>query len=360
LVDSSCTSEAQAKQQSARIGVVIPCYRAKPHVLGVLGRIGRSVDAIYVVDDCCPDGTGRHVEEHSRDPRVRVLFNERNEGVGGAVLAGVDAALQDGMDVVVKIDGDGQMDPALLPLFTAPIVAEQADLTKGNRFYNPDDVAAMPPMRIFGNAALSFFAKLSSGYWNVFDPTNGYIAADARLLAAMPRHKLHRRYFFETDLLFRSGLLQAKVIDIPMRAVYADEKSNLKIHAEIWRFLKGHARNFTKRIFYGYFLRDFNVASLELIFGLLLVLFGAVFAVASWGTEEPATAGTVMIAALPLLTGIILLVSFVNYDIQQIPREPVSPRLAARRAENDDSLRIPPPPIQSVAASVPDPERRLP
>jgi glycosyltransferase involved in cell wall biosynthesis len=284
-----------------------------------------------VVDDQCPDGTGRLVETEARDPRVRVLFHSANQGVGGAVFTGVAAALKEGVQIVVKIDGDGQMDPALVPLFVRPIAEGEADVTKGNRFYYPDDVRSMPLVRLFGNAMLSFLTKLSSGYWNIFDPTNGYIAWDSRLLANVPWDKIDKRYFFESDLLFRVGLLRAKVVDIPMTAVYADERSNLKIRKEVLPFLVRNLRNFGKRIFYTYFLRDFNVASLEILFGVVLAVFGVFFGVFNWGVDKPATAGTVMIAALPLLTGVVLLVSFVNFDAQLVPREAISSRLPNRR-----------------------------
>jgi glycosyltransferase involved in cell wall biosynthesis len=318
-----------------RIGVVIPCFRVRKHVLDVLRGIGDLAEVIYVVDDCCPEQTGRFVASQTQDGRVRVLFHEANQGVGGAVLTGVEAALHDGMDIVVKIDGDAQMDPALLPLFVQPIINAEADMTKGNRFYNPEDMKAMPAIRLLGNAALSFLTKLSSGYWNIFDPTNGYIALDSRLLRILPRHKLDRRYFFETDLLFRVGLLRAKVLDIPMIAIYNDERSNLRIHREVLPFFFRNIRNFGKRLFYNYFLRDFNVASVEIVLGVLFSCFGVVYGLTHWGGDDPASAGTVMIAALPLLTGIVLLVSFINFDAQQVPREAISPRLAVDQKTGD-------------------------
>jgi glycosyltransferase involved in cell wall biosynthesis len=325
--------------QRSRIGVVIPCFQVRDHILSLLAGIGDLVETIYVVDDCCPEGSGRLVESQTRDSRVRVIFHAVNQGVGGAVLSGIEAALRDGMDVVVKIDGDGQMDPALLPLFVRPILAGEADVTKGNRFYDPQDVKNMPAVRLIGNAALSFLAKLATGYWNLFDPTNGYIAADARLLAVLQRDKLDKRYFFESDFLFRIGLLHAKVMDIPMAAIYGSQKSNLRIHREAVPFFVRNIRNFGKRLFYNYFLRDFNVASLEILFGVILVLFGTIYGIAHWGVDRAATAGTVMIAALPLLTGIVLLLSFINFDVQQIPRETISSRLPVNRQRNSPASK---------------------
>src|SRR5690606_11392859 len=96
-----------------------------------------------------------------------------NLGVGGAVMTGYLTALADGMDIIVKVDGDNQMDPALIPDFIAPILAGEADYTKGNRFFDLEEIRAMPKLRLFGNALLSFMTKLSAGYWDIFDPTNG-------------------------------------------------------------------------------------------------------------------------------------------------------------------------------------------
>src|SRR5262249_29727598 len=156
-----------------KIAVVVPCFRAREQVLGVLARIGPECAAVYVVDDACPDGSGKHVQAQCRDPRVRVLFHADNQGVGGATLTGYRAALADGADVLVKLDADGQMDPALIRALVAPIVLGEADYAKGNRFFDLEGLGSMPAVRLVGNSLLSFLSKLSSGYWDVFDPTNG-------------------------------------------------------------------------------------------------------------------------------------------------------------------------------------------
>ena len=169
-----------------KIAVVIPCYRVQGKVLDVLGHIGDEVTSIYVVDDACPERTGDLVERSVRDPRVRVIRRERNGGVGAATMTGMSAALADGADVVIKLDGDGQMDPARIPQLTAPILAGEADYAKGNRFFAPQFVKTMPTLRLLGNIVLSFMTKLSSGYWTILDPTNGYFAIHAAVLRLLP------------------------------------------------------------------------------------------------------------------------------------------------------------------------------
>jgi dolichol-phosphate mannosyltransferase len=317
--------------ESGRIAVVIPSFRVRTHILSVLKRIGPEVTQIYVVDDCCPDSSGRFVEENVDDPRVTVLYNKTNLGVGGATLAGLQRAASDGADVAVKIDGDGQMDPAFIPNFIGIILAGEADYAKGNRFFEPEGLKSMPASRLIGNAGLSFLAKLSTGYWHTFDPTNGFFAIHTSLIPLIPLDKISKGYFFESDLLFRLNILGARVVDIPMHAHYADEASNMKPHREIPFFAIAHLRNFGKRIVYNYFIRNFSVASLELTIGVILIAFGVTYGLANWGRNVPATAGTVMMAALPILVGVQLLLAFLNYDIRSVPRIPLHPRLQTSR-----------------------------
>lgn len=311
---------------SPLIAVIIPAYRVTRHVLGVIAAIGPEVALIVVVDDACPDRSGDFVEAQCRDPRVRVVRNPHNLGVGGAVMAGYQAALAAGAQIMVKIDGDGQMDPRLLNAFVAPILAGHADYTKGNRFFDLEQVRSMPKVRLLGNAALSFLTKLSSGYWDVFDPTNGYTALHRSVALHLPWHKIAQRYFFETDMLFRLNTLRAVVIDIPMAARYADETSHLRIGRVLGEFALRHLVNLAKRIFYNYYLRDLSLASLELPLGLLLLLGGTAFGLQEWAQSiasgVPTTAGTVMLAGLPVILGIQLVLAFLGQDIATVPRRP--------------------------------------
>jgi glycosyltransferase involved in cell wall biosynthesis len=309
------------------LAVVIPCYRVRAQILPLLARIGTEVDYIVVVDDACPEESGQLVREKCTDYRVTVLNNAENQGVGGAVLNGYKHALQLGAGIVVKLDGDGQMDPRWIKHLVRPIMGGQADYAKGNRFFSVEGLSSMPGVRLVGNAVLSFFSKIASGYWTVFDPANGFTAISAATLALLPLEKISRGYFFESDMLYQLGLVRACVVDVPMTAVYADEKSSLVISRVIFQFLRKHFTNACKRVVYNYFLRDFSFASVELIVGLCMVLFGTVFGAYHWlisiRTNITATTGTVMLAALPIILGLQLLLSFVAFDIGSTPNKSI-------------------------------------
>jgi len=307
-----------------KIAVVIPCYKVKNAILRVIEGVGSEVSHIFVVDDCCPEGSGDFVEQFNSDSRVRVIRHAINQGVGGAMLTGYKAALDAGCDVMVKLDGDGQMDPALINKFITPILRGEADYTKGNRFFDLETLRDMPGIRLFGNAVLSFFTKFSSGYYHVFDPTNGYTALSSIAAQMLPFSKISRRYFFESDILFRLNTIGAVVVDVPMAAVYGDEVSNLHIRKILVPFLKGHLSNFVKRVFYSYFLRGFSIASLELVLGMSFLIFGLGFGIYAWYSAAMAgnfaSSGEVMLSALPIILGVQLILSFLNYDIESIPR----------------------------------------
>ena len=309
------------------IAVVIPSYKVSSFIENVVTKIGSEVQHIIVVDDACPERSGKKVLEATPDSRVVVKVHAENQGVGGAKLTGYSAALELGAQIVIKIDGDGQMDPTQIPKFVAPIWNGQADYTKGNRFYDLRALKTMPKVRLIGNAALSFLNKLSSGYWSNFDPTNGFTAIHANILKHLEFDKVNRGYFFESDLLFRLNLIRARVVDIPMNAHYGDEKSNLNIAREASRFATGHIKNFFKRIFYTYFLRDFSIASLQLVAGSVLLTCGIIIGSIAWAhsisTDIAATAGTVMLSTLPIILGFQLLLSFLSYDIANEPKTAV-------------------------------------
>ncbi len=309
------------------VAVVIPSYKVKKHILGLIPEIGSEVQRIIVVDDCCPEQSGKFVEENCQDPRVTVLYHKENQGVGGAVKTGYQYAVDHEIDLMVKLDGDGQMDPKLISKFITPILNGDADYTKGNRFYFLESLSRMPGIRLFGNSALSFINKMVNGYWNVMDPTNGYTAVHRAALERLPLPKIANRYFFESDMLFRLGTIGAVVQDVPMHAKYEDEESGLSVRKVLFEFPPKYINRFNKRIFYNYFLRDFNLGSIHLTLGLMLTFFGIALGGYFWvknSLEEVYTSsGSVMLSALPIILGVQMLLFFLNYDVQSIPKKPL-------------------------------------
>jgi dolichol-phosphate mannosyltransferase len=317
-----------------KIAVVIPCYKVSRHLKKVITGIGPEVSSIYCVEDGCPENSAQEAKKQLPDEtRLRIISHRNNQGVGAAVLTGYKAALEDNADVIVKIDGDGQMDPAFIPQLVSYILKGEADYVKGNRFYHLESLKQMPRSRLLGNAGLSFLTKISTGYWNLFDPTNGFTAVHSSIARELLSKKIHPRYFFESDMLFHLNLMRAVVLEIPMDAIYAGEKSNLKPWRAFFQFPALHLRNFFARLFYNYLLRNFSVASLDFILGVLLCGFGLIFGLSKWIANARlgvvTTSGTVMVAALSIILGAQLFLGFLTYDMADIPRRPVHPRLNA-------------------------------
>jgi len=305
-----------------KICVVIPAFRVEKEIQAVISSIPAWVDGIIVVNDASPDSTQAVVESIS-DPRLHLVNHVKNQGVGGAMLTGYQTALQQGYDVIVKVDGDGQMDTAFLPLLIEPILNGQAEYTKGNRFLHPIALLKMPFMRRLGNLALTFMTKLASGYWNIFDPTNGYTAICADKLQALDPKKISKNYFFESSMLCELRNINAVVMDIAIPAVYQNENSSVNIPREFFIFLANLTSRCATRIFNRYFLYDFNAGSSYFVAGSILGLFGGIWGIVKWvqSAEKGVTAstGTVLIAVLPIILGIQFLIQAVALDIADVP-----------------------------------------
>ena len=309
---------------SMKIAVVIPAFKVAKSLQAVIESIGPEVHHIIVVDDACPENSGRIAQSLvPRDSRIEVLFHSENLGVGGAVVTGYRKALSIGADLIVKLDGDGQMDAELIPKLIEPILQGHADYVKGNRFDTLEDLIGMPKLRVLGNAALSLMTKISTGYWTVNDPTNGFTAIHRLTLEKIHLGKLRKTYFFESDMLFRLSISSAKVSDFSMKSRYGDEESNLRIWKVLLEFPVRHAVNLMKRILYRYYLREWSIASFELPIGIASLVFGMSFGLNAAGDASAlgraATAGQVTLSAVAIILGIQLLLSFLAFDIQAEP-----------------------------------------
>lgn len=310
------------------IAVIIPCYKVKKHILSVIQDIPAFVDYIFVVDDCCPENTGKYVSENTQNSKVVVIHNPFNMGVGGAVTTGYKESIKRNIDISVKVDGDGQMDPLLIEDLIQPLILGEADYSKGSRFHDPAHLVQMPTLRLIGNAALSLINKIVTGYWDIMDPTNGFTAISLRALEEIQFDKISQRYFFESDMLFRLSVGRGKVVDFPMEAKYGDEVSNLSISKVLFSFPPKYLKRFFKRVFYQYFLRDFNFGSISLCAGTFLfttgVIFGAVKFI-EYGIIKfkPAPTGMVVIPSMLIILGTQFLISFLQFDINSAPKKPL-------------------------------------
>lgn len=317
--------EFDPMSENAKIAVIVPCFRVNSTIAEVIRGIPDFVHHIIVVDDCCPESSGK-IAQQTGHQNLTVVFREKNGGVGAAVMTGYRKALELGCDIAVKMDGDGQMDPVYLSDLIAPLVSNRADYAKGNRFVDFKALQSMPKLRLFGNNILSFLEKAYSGYWNIMDPTNGYTAIHCRILKKLEFSKIAEHYFFESHMLLHLNLLNAVIEDVPIPARYGDENSSLSIKKTLWQFPSRLLAGFFKRIFLRYFIYDFNMASVYMLFGFPLFLWGIFFGAREWIGSAfdgiPRTAGTIMVAALPLILGFEMLLQAVNIDIHKIPRKP--------------------------------------
>ena len=302
-----------------RVAVVVRAYNEERLIGGVIAAMPELADHIIVVDDASTDDTARAAKA-AGDARTEVISLVENQGVGGATVVGHRQALASGADVCVVIDGDGQMDPGAMSALLDPIVRGEAQFTKANRFYAIGSFDGMPRHRVFGNVALSFLNKASSGYWNLFDPQNGYTAISRQALERVPLQRLARRYEFENDLLVHLNILRVPARDVPLPARYGDEVSGLSVRRVAPRLVRQLAYGFWQRIWWKYVVQSFSAVALMLFGGIALVGLGGVFGIwviaDSWGAQA-ATPGTVVLSVAPLLSGFHMLLYAMMLDIQE-------------------------------------------
>jgi len=284
------------------VGVVVPAYNEEGLIGGVIRSMPGYVDRIYVIDDCSTDGTWDEIQstanadaEHAaeaseeqleplladggdsllaqravvHDPigRVIPIQHRENRGAGGAIKTGYLAALEDKVDIVPTVDGDGQMDLSQLPKLLDPIVEDEADYAKGNRLLYKEFRSEMPAFRFFGNSILTFLTKVASGYWKTMDPQNGYTAISGYALANVGIENMYEYYGYCNDLLVKLNAKGMRVADVAMPAVYGDEESSITYTTYIRKVSGMLLRNFFWRLKVKYLVLDFHPLALFYLFG---------------------------------------------------------------------------------------------
>ena len=261
-----------SSKYEGKLAAIVPCYKTRNYVVGVVANCLLYVDLVICIDDKCPMNTGEYLKEKFHNEKVIILNHSKNLGVGAAFKSGLKLAKDRKMEIVIKIDSDGQMNPKYIPYLVNSLIKERCALCKGNRFTRIDELKEIPKVRLIGNIALSYLTKITTGYWELFDPTNGFFAYKVNTLPMRDFKKINNRYFFETDLLFRCALENVFIEQIPMKPKYSGEISSLNPIRSIPFFLAKHLEIFFKRIIFQYFILDFNYGSLCLIFGLITFL----------------------------------------------------------------------------------------
>lgn len=313
------------------VAVVIPCYRVEPFIEAVIRSLPGWVQYIIAVNDASPDGTQAVLEKlAATDPRLRVMRHEKNGGVGRAMTTGFSEALKLEADIVVKMDGDGQMDVSYLPHLLVPLLDGRADYAKGNRFRHTKALVNMPKRRLVGNIGLTFLSKLATGYWHVFDVQNGYLAIRREALAQIPLEKLDAGYTFENSMLALLNIEDTPVADVPMPARYGDEVSSMSLFRVFFAFPPRLLKMLVRRIGLKYLIYDVSPISIYAILSVLFMSFSLVFGGYHWwlsySSAVPASTGTVVLALLPFLMAFELLLQAVQLDIQRSPRPRPSER----------------------------------
>jgi glycosyltransferase involved in cell wall biosynthesis len=268
--------------------VVIPAFNEASQIGDVIDTVPDYVDSIVVVDDASSDDTAIVVARYQkRHARVVLLRHDINQGCGGALATGYIWARDNGMDIAVRMDGDGQMNPDDLPALIDPIARGMADYAKGNRLVTGEAYQKIPRIRYFGNAFLSLLTKIASGYWHVADFQSGYTAMNRKVLVAIDWNRMYPRYGQPNDLMVRLNIFNFRVADVPVEPVYhVGEKSGIRIRKVIFTISWLLVKMFLWRMKEKYIIRDFHPLvffyTLGAMFGVSTAILFARMAYFKW------------------------------------------------------------------------------
>ncbi|QAA81361.1 glycosyltransferase family 2 protein [Aequorivita sp. H23M31] len=305
------------------LGIVIPYYNAEAHIGIVIAKALQHSYNIVIVNDNSPQPLPENLMGLTG---IEVLTTPKNLGVGGATKMGFAHFLKNkNIKVILKLDADDQMDTKYIPEMVQAVLAEECHFIKGNRFRDLNSLKTMPGLRRFGNLWLSFLSKAATGYWNCFDFNNGFLAVSTKTLNFIDLDLLSNNYYFETSLISNLYYQRAIIKEIPMPAIYGNEKSNMKLYKMPMHFTVNLIKSFFQRIWKAYFVYDFNIGTIYILFGTILFSGGLIFGIHNWYyysiREIPAPTGTIMISVLSVILGFQLLLQAVQFDIFKTPNK---------------------------------------
>ncbi|QYZ79819.1 glycosyltransferase family 2 protein [Methanofollis formosanus] len=271
----SAAADEGPRYRGRRVAVVVPAYNEENLIKETLDGIPDYVEKVYAINDGSADRTGAIIDAYAHhDPRIVPIHHDPNRGPGAAIVSGYSRALDDDMDIVATMDGDGQMDPRYLHKFLDPIVDGKCDFTLGNRLISPEYRGTMSKWRFFGNAMLTLLTKIASGYWSMMDPQNGYTAISHRALERIDFEDMYPRYGYLNDRLVRLNLYGFRIKNIPHPAKYGNEKSTIKYGRYIVRVSNLLLRDFLWRLKMKYVVFSFHPLVFFYSFGSVLSMIG--------------------------------------------------------------------------------------
>ena len=301
------------------VAVVIPAFDEEQLIAATLDGVPGFVDRVYVIDDASSDGTGDRARG-AGDKRIEVIRHERNEGVGAAILTGYRRAREERIDVTAVMAADNQMDPADLESLVVPVARGEVDYAKANRLFTGQAWQLIPRTRYLGNAVLSMWTKIASGYWHVADSQSGYTAIGLQTLDELDLDRIYRGYGFPNDMLVHLNVWNARVRDFPSRPVYGvGERSGIRYWRVIpsisWLLLKG----FFWRLGQKYVIRDFHPLVFFYALGGLMTVVGVGLGIAEVVLRilgNDVSVGTVVLVALLLIAGLQLTLFAMWFDME--------------------------------------------
>ena len=213
-----------------RIGVLVVAYNAQSTLVSVLDRIPSTfrdqITAVLVSDDHSTDQTfevGVRYLSGSELP-LEIVARSRNLGYGGNQKAGYHWAIENGLDIVVMLHGDGQYAPEYLPAMVAPIVTGDADAVFGSRMLHAGAArkGGMPAYKFLGNKALTKVQNVLTGA-SLSEWHSGYRAYRVSALRDIPFERNDQGFRFDTQIILQLLEANKRIVEVPIPTFYGDE-----------------------------------------------------------------------------------------------------------------------------------------